>query len=238
MLMKNLILYISVLLLLIGCNRNAITPSVHIVRTDVDIANFSSIQVHGRFNLYITMSNENRVVIETNDNVLPSIECYTMADNTLVLDLKRGTSFRREPTLNIYVSAINLYDIIGLNRANILLENLFIGNTLNIELSGDVYFEGKVKVNMLTAKMSNGSMMRIAGNANRAVFHSSGESVLYGYNLINKDCDIGIGENGYAEIYVTNKLFVDARSFCTLYYKGYPYTQIYAPDDAIIEPYY
>ena len=77
-----------------------IDGSNRLIRNNMQIPNIKNVQIKGIANLYIQQAEENKLIIEAEDNILPTLIQKT-TDNTLYIDLDNPLI---KPNLPILIS--------------------------------------------------------------------------------------------------------------------------------------
>jgi hypothetical protein len=81
------------------------------VRSEIrEITGFSGVNNTGSFNVYVNRSDEYRVEVKAQENLIPIIETY-LSGHTLIVQTKDGTCFRSDSPVEVYVSLPELEEL-------------------------------------------------------------------------------------------------------------------------------
>lgn len=120
--MKNII-HIIFLLLIFGCNSekagDCFQTGGDIVKIEIEVPSFNEIVVHQRVELFIEQGDEQKVVIESGENLLPDISVEVI-DNELIIKNNNTCNFFREYDLTkVYVTSPNITIIRNSSEQNV-----------------------------------------------------------------------------------------------------------------------
>jgi len=122
-----------------------------------NVSNFNKISVSGGIDVNYTQSGKYTTEIETDQENLPKVE-ITVKDGTLEIKRKKGTQFKRNTTVIVYVSAPSLEGIAMSGGSDFYAKEISTNKTLSIAASGgaDLDIE-KISVNECKLAFSGGA---------------------------------------------------------------------------------
>ncbi|MDX2047436.1 MAG: head GIN domain-containing protein [Chitinophagaceae bacterium] len=176
------------------------------------VSGFTGVTVSGAIELYVTQSNEEKVVISARDaEDVAKIE--TVVENgTLKIRFKNrnnwwgnqwNTSGRK---FRAYVSLPVIKKLASAGSGNIYVQGKIKADDLRIGLSGSGNFEGEVEAGKIDVGLSGSSNVRIKGKAGTTSYSISGSGNIMGSNMAADFCDVSISGSGNAELTVNKEL--------------------------------
>jgi hypothetical protein len=166
-----------------------------------DVANFSSISLHGVGKLNIKQTGKESLTITAEDNLLPLIET-TVADGKLIIGPKKGVSI--SPTKPIEF-VVEVKDLQGL------------------EMSGAGELEMKdLQTKRLKIDLSGVGQINLSGKVEELVLDMSGAGSFQGTDLKTKKANLNCSGVGSAVVNVSNSLDVTVSGAGSVEYLGSP----------------
>ncbi len=197
---------LAVILLTMACNvsvpgSSAITGSGVTNRQQRSLPEFTGVELSGSADVVVNFGNEQSVVVEADDNILPLVET-TVRGSTLVIGLKPFASLNtRQPIqVTMTVKALDVASISG--SGNITINNLS-AKTVNFALSGS---------GNITA----------AGNAERVTVSLNGSGNIFLDSLKAKSAGVKLKGSGNIKVYASESLEASIPGSGTVQYRGNP----------------
>lgn len=197
-------------------------PYGNTVAYERPVRTFDNIAVSSGFELIVTQDNSQEVVIEAKENLHQYIEVEVIG-STLRVYCRRGIIFGWGAVVRVYVSTDYLDNVSSSGGGSIVFDNLWVGNKLDIHVSGGGDLFGDVDLISLDVSLSGGSKADLAGFADYLNINSSGGSKTWFNYLESLDCDITVSGGGYAEIYAKQNLHVNGSGGSKVFFKGNPF---------------
>jgi hypothetical protein len=197
-----------------------VTPSANITTQKKSIVDFSKLDVSDLFTVYVSISDEESVSVEANDNLHPYISVNKYGDKLVVqladnINIKKG-----EATLNVHISMRDLNMIKGAGAVKFELENELAGQELQLDLSGASALSGYFNLELLDVSLTGASRLDLSGHSNRFIIDASGASFVkdfsFGANQFRADLD------GASEFHLTvhESMDIIASGASVIYYRG------------------
>ncbi len=183
---------------------------------------FDQVYISNGFELILTQSNNNALVVETNENLHPYI-VTEIVGNKLRIYLRRNLILGRGSKVKIFLDCNYLDNVSASGGSKILLTNLWIANSLDFHISGGGSLYGDVDLLSMYISLSGGSKADLAGYADELRINSSGGSKTWFSYLESEHCNANISGGGYAEIFAKQHLTVNASGGSKLFFRGNPY---------------
>lgn len=160
---------------------------------------FTSIEVNGSFEIYITGQKDQRVTVTGDDNLLPFVIAEAKGQR---LCLRAARSWSARKRIKVDIEARNIDSLSSFGASDISASGLSQGSfTLDMNGSGKTRLSGKTK--KLTATLSGTGILE-AGN-----FHAQGVS-------------ISVSGAGSADVYAGESLNAGISGVGNVYYHGNP----------------
>ncbi len=187
------------------------------------INSFTSIEVSGAIDLYLSQSNDEGVAISAaNDDNKSRIKTEVSNGVLHIFFDGKGGSWKSwgNTKSKAYVSFKDLKRVEATGACNVIVvDNIKVAN-LKIDFSGASDFKGEVSTTNISIGSSGASNIRISGQTINADMEASGASNIKAYELKADNCRAEA--SGAANIRITvNKDFkAEASGGATIYYKG------------------
>ena len=199
-------------------NKKGIKGNGHITQETRNIAAFNKLRISGVFDVIIEQGETQKVVIETDENILPLIKS-NVKDSVLLLRLNEDSSVYNSTKLIIHVTIKNIeqLDVIGVNGVQsskltlhqFVLHNKGVGNT-NLNLSCQ-HFE---------AKLDGVGNVTLTGDADSATIVNSGVGNLYANQFITQQLKIINSGVGNAEVNAQQQIKISNTGIGNINYIG------------------
>ncbi len=226
--MKNKVkfLAVSLITLLFLQTSIAATPSFgwvkgsgKIVKETREVSNFHGLGVGGAFEVILIKSNNEKVVLEMDDNLLPYVSTRVYGG---ILEIDNERDFRNpsELKVTIYYKSINEIDISG--AASLTSEDVLKCENFEFEASGASDVQLKLDVESMEADLSGASKVTFSGKASSVEIEASGASVYKALELETEECELDASGAAVAKVWVTEKFAIEASGASSVRYKGSP----------------
>jgi hypothetical protein len=150
-----------------------------IVKETRSVEAFTGIDVGGAFNVYFTQQENMSLVVEADENLLEKISTNVNGETLYI----KSNNIKNATSLNIYLSAPGLNELIASGAANVKNENTLNGESLNIRVSGAASVELDIKINDLTTDASGAGYLKLSGSAAYHDVDASGAAEVKAGNL-------------------------------------------------------
>lgn len=191
------------------------------IRTEErDVSNFKKVNLSGVGSLIITQGEQESLVIEADDNIIPLIEAEVIGDK-LNIGFKRGYNFIPASTLKFYLTAKEL-DEIKLSGAGNIYCNEFSTGELEFEISGAGDIDFKINAESIVIISSGAGDITLEGSTGTQKITLSGAGKYNGAGLESKKCEISVSGAGSATVNVSEELDVDIGGVGNVSYMGKP----------------
>jgi len=201
--MKKIILLLTIIAFL-GCDSeeagNCLQKSGDIIQEEILLGDFDEIIVYDKIKLYIEQGAEQKVVVETGENLLNEISVEVEQGRLVLKNDNRCNFFREYGITSIYVTLPNLKYL--RHAGNIQLESIGVLNfeelwlvSENQAFDPEIHTDGNFKLNLnvknLRITSDNYSHFFLTGNVeNFDGFFAAGDSRLEARDLIVQNYDL------------------------------------------------
>lgn len=211
---------LSLTFVLTSCFKKSVKPSDNVTVESRQLSGFSKLDVSDAMEVYITMNQQEDVVIEANEN----LHEYILSDvvgGTLKLRLKSNVRVKSGATIKIYVSALYMeaMNISGASRVELL--NDLITTSLDLDVSGASSLQGGITVDECDFRISGASRVELWGQTNNAKLKLSGASDFRDFTFtVNNYLNIDLSGASKAELTANGTMDIEASGASTFNYKG------------------
>jgi hypothetical protein len=185
-----------------------------------EISGIDEVDFLGMGDLIITQGEEESLVVEADDNVLPLIETDVSGDR-LIIGYKTGYNFIPTSNVKFYLTVIDLDSISLKGAGNIDCDNLETGE-LEFEISGAGDIDFTLDADELTVTSSGAGDMNFSGEVQRQDVVISGVGRYNSKELISEECKVTLSGAGSVTVNVTEELDIKVSGVGNVYYIGSP----------------
>ena len=208
---------------LMSCEKDelSITPSGNVTTQNYSIADFDQLVAEDLFEVYVQFSDtEEDLVIEADDNIQHLVE-VNRRNGKLTIGLEKNVRIHgRQPTLKAYLTTKDLNTIEGSGAVNLILENAWEANNVDIELTGASTMTGTIIADQLDAFLTGACSMNIEGSAHYFDIYADGASHMSDTDFSCDYLEANLTGASTVKVTVNRELDVDADGGSTVYYKG------------------
>lgn len=217
-----LTLFAGLIVVLIGCSTRGITGSGRIEVEERELEAFDGLTLEGTGEVYIKQGFENKVLIQTDDNILPYLKTEII-DGTLYLGLKNSQELITPSKAVFYhVTTKNLNKMNLSGSGRITTEQPLSTEVLRLQVSGSGRMNIDIDVKDLDLSIAGSGAVEARGGADRQEVTVSGSGNYNGLALKSLEADITISGSGYVLLNVVDNLNANISGDASVRYKGMP----------------
>jgi len=219
---KSLLLIIAFLttgILAYSAPAKRINGSGKVIKETRELKSFNAIDIGGAFEVELIKSNDEKIIIETDDNIMPYIKT-TISGGELEVDNIRDINNPTELKLTIYYKSLDEIDLSG--AAELFSADVLESSSLEMDCSGASEITLKLNVGNFEAEFSGASKVELEGSAKSVEMEVSGASVLRAYGLEINDLELDASGAAVVKVLVIGKLGIEASGASSVRYKGDP----------------
>lgn len=217
----HLTIIIATALVLSSCHVNfGEVGNGNVVTQDRNISkDFTGVKSSAGIDVYLTQGTENKVVVETDENIQEYIE--TSVNNGM---LKIGTrkNIRRAKSRKVYVTFKELDKIEASSGSSIKGNSVIKSQNLSLKASSGAEIELEVFSQDLDIKASSGADMKISGKSSSLTAQASSGSDINAKNLLVLNCIAKASSGAEIDVNVKEKIDANASSGGEVNYYGDP----------------
>ncbi|MBC8503922.1 MAG: DUF2807 domain-containing protein [Anaerolineales bacterium] len=220
---KNILVAIlSLTLILSACAARIVRGSGDVVSEMRDVSGFDEVDVCCGMELILSQGDEISLEIEAEDNILAEIESRVVGDSLRIeyRDQYPETGYRPTRPIRIYltIAEIRAVEISGGGELDAFTIET---DSLDLRLSGG----SEAEIDSLIAEefnlhISGGGDASVSGQVVEQNIHLSGGSSYEAGNLESSEAGLDVSGGGDAEVWVTDKLVVNASGGSSISYYG------------------
>lgn len=226
------ILLFAILLNCLACSQKVI-GSGKLATRQLGLSNVRKISIAGVGKLSITQGQEENLLIEADDNILPHI-LSEVKNGELVLKPDKNLDFTPVIPLIFSVKIKDISKITASGSTEIEINSLKTTN-LNVNLKGSTKMGAKITLNTLSIDASGSSQVTLNGVADSQIFVLKGSSKIDGSNLIGKQANLNASGSAHVKLNVTEKISGSASGSVTVHYKNNPTNELKASGSVTIQ---
>jgi len=228
--MKNLF-YLILILTVVSCGK--VTPKGEIQSKDVELAEFSKLDMQGKFRVFYIQSPHNFVNVETYPNVFDNLN-IEVKDKNLSITEKSATD--KVDFYNITIYGKNPFDDIKIaDSVELNISSQMKVENFSLHLKDNAKFIGSVISEKSTIEMLNKSRANLLGKTTLAKLNIRDTASIISPYWYIKDLEIDSENGNYAELNVDEEIKGKIGNTSKLIYYGNPSKKLKVTEKATIE---
>lgn len=229
--MKRILLVLWINLIVISCGK--VTPKGNIENKDIQVEDFSNLNLQGKFKVFFVTSPNNFVNVETYENVAKNLK-INVSDKTLNIVEKRETQGVDFYNITVYSKynpeKISVSDSVELNISGEIKTDNF---TLN--LKNNAKFIGALNSRRAAVEMQNTSRANFTGKTKDALIKIADTAHIIAPYWVITNLDLQAKNGSYTEVDVKDTLKGNIQNTSKLLFYNDPVRRFKADKTAKIE---
>ncbi len=217
------LLSLGAALLLCACNINITSGengNGNVVTQEREITgDFSEVSGSAGLDVYLSQGNENKIVVEADENLLPLIETEVEAGK---LSVTTNQNIGRSKAKKVYVTFKEINAVEASSGAEVTGNSVIKSQNLSLKCSSGADLEVEIFAEEVTAKASSGAEMKVAGTATMLRADASSGSELNAKDLMVLNCAAEASSGAEITVNVKEKLETNVGSGGDINYYGNP----------------
>lgn len=219
------ILSVAAMPLFTGCDviigRETVRGNGHIIKQDRPTAPFDELELQGSMDVYVTIGAEQKVTVETDENIQPFIELEENAGE-LAINQKDNTSISTNRGVKVYVTTPKLENISLSGTGNIYLDGKFVStDRIKFSLSGSGNLKAReVDAPIVEARLTGSGNIYIKGKTRDVEVDIEGSADFMGEDLLAENAKVNIAGSGDAHVYASLKIDANIAGSGDVKYRG------------------
>lgn len=191
----------------------------NVVKQERNVGPFSGIDVGGAFKVYLTQGDQEKVVVEADENLMDVIETEVHG-GTLKISTKED--IRDSKALNIYITFKTLHELEVSGACHLTGENKFSLGDLELDCSGASDVVLKFSAESVEMDCSGASKVELYGSAEKVELDLSGASSLDAFEFEANKLEADVSGASHGRMTVKETLSADVSGAAGFKYKGEP----------------
>ncbi len=218
-LVKTGLLLLALLMVLPSAEAKRIKGSGKLIKETRNLSSFHALEVGGAFEVELIKSTETKIIIKTDDNIMPYISTR-VSGGELEIETTQDIDNATALSLIIYYQNLDELDISG--AAELFSKDILTTNHLELDFSGAADITLKIEVESLEADFSGATDIEFDGKVKNAEIEISGAATLRAYGLEVNDLDLEVSGAANAKVLAIDHMKVDCSGASSVRYKGNP----------------
>ena len=190
-----------------------------LVTSERDVSSFDKICSGGSAEIRFHPSQESRVVVTTDSNLIDYVTTETKS-KTLNIGTEWGSYSFTKIVVDVYGPVLTGVSMSGSGKFYCGEE--ITATSFAADVSGSGRIEGSIECDKFTARISGSGKITVSGTSRDSGITISGSGNFYGKELCTNNASVDVSGSGRAEVYVTGNLDVKISGSGRVSYQGEP----------------
>ena len=208
-----------IILFFSSCNLNYKKGNGNIEKVEISVDDFQRVNIGGIYNVVLIQSDENKVTIETDENLQDFIN--TEVFNT-TLNINNVHNLKSSEGIDVKIYYKELNQIYSSGASNIENEGILVSEKFNLTLSGAGAVDLEVNAVRIEINLTGAGIITLKGETDFLETQISGAGGLRAFELKSNESDISVSGLGGAEVFAREKLEVSITGIGGIIYAGNP----------------
>jgi len=191
----------------------------NVVTEEHKVGAFTELFLDGVCNIYLDQGDEEKVVIEADENLHEYIYVDYSGDR-LEIDMKSRINIRSLKKLNIYITVNNLERLRIMGVGNVKTEGTLKLDKLKTKITGVGNVKLELEANSLDAELNAVGNITLKGEINEAEISNSGVGKLDASDMRLNKLDLNVSGVGKTEVYVEKEVAVRSTGVGNVHVRG------------------
>jgi len=189
------------------------------VSSEINVSSFNKIESAGIAEIRYYKSEEYKVIITTDSNLINLIKAETK-NNTLELGVKPGNYTFTKIEIDVYCPTLTSVTISGSGK--FYSDGKIMEPKFNITVSGSGNIDVNIECDTFSSKISGSGKTTVIGKSNETSIDISGSGEFNGADFISNNVEIDLSGSGEADVFVISRLKAKISGSGRLNYYGDP----------------
>ncbi|WP_319500570.1 head GIN domain-containing protein [uncultured Draconibacterium sp.] len=221
--MKQFVVFLSGIILSLFTSSCLLQSTVkgngNVTTEERDLEDFNALNVSRGMNVYVTMGNDYKVVVEADENLHKSIVTELHGEE---LRIKAIDIIRNATSLKVFVTLPQLEAATSSSGSNVFSENVLNVNDIDLSVSSGANLNFVLNAEEVSAKASSGSNIFLEGKASSINAKASSGSNIKAGDLKAKAAQASVSSGANIWLSTENELQATASSGGNVFYNGNP----------------
>ena len=215
-----LLILITLMLSTTGCIRERIEGNYSVGTEERSVSSFYNVESNGNIHVEIIPSDETRVEVKAETNVIPYVETWSDG-NTMIVEFRHGYNIHEHYPVEVTLYTPEL-ESLHLSGSGRIYSGHFNAVNASVRLSGSGNIDCSFNAATLDADVSGSGNLFVEGAADRADLRISGSGKIDAGNLACQTCKAKISGSGNLWVDVEESLEGWISGSGSIYYYGDP----------------
>nr|WP_321353548.1 head GIN domain-containing protein [uncultured Draconibacterium sp.] len=221
--MKQFVVFLSGIILSLAASsclfQSTVKGNGDVTTEERGIEDFDALNVSRGMNVYVSIGNDYKVVVEADENLHKSIVTELHGEE---LRIKAIDNIRKATSKKVFVTLPRLISAKSSSGSNVFSENTLNVNDLDLAVSSGANLTFSLDADDVKAKSSSGSNIFLEGNANSINAKASSGSNIKAGDLKAKSAQANVSSGANIWLSTENQLKANASSGGNVFYNGNP----------------
>jgi len=182
---------------------------------------FNGVVTEGEFDVFYVPDTESKVVLKTDQNLIPYIRT-SISGSTLIVDNGTRKCLRSEYPIQIYVHTPEI-NLMRMEGSGLIYAESVVSDELRLEIEGSGKIDVKgIDVHELSAIITGSGDVELWGETEVAIYTITGSGRISAENVLSNTCTTEISGSGTIYCHADEKLNVIISGSGDIFYKGSP----------------
>ncbi|WP_297094267.1 head GIN domain-containing protein [uncultured Draconibacterium sp.] len=221
--MKQFVVFLSGIILSLVASSCLLQSTVNgngdVTTEERDLEDFNALSVSRGMNVYVTMGDEYKVVVEADENLHESIVTELQGEE---LRIKAIDNIRKATSKKVFVTLPRLVSAKSSSGSNVFSENTLNVDDIDLAVSSGANLSFTLKADNVNAKSSSGSNIFLEGNAASISAKASSGSNIKAGDLKASSAEAKVSSGANIWVSTKDELRANASSGGNVFYNGNP----------------
>lgn len=221
-----------------ACNVNMSTVEGNGVEStrQLNFGSFKKLEVSGDFDVKLIPSNQHRVVVTADENILPLIK-IDEDGQTLRIRYKNNTSIRTKGDVKVVVYMETLKDIELAGSGKVVTAGRFMNDDrMDFTIAGSGNLDLEVQSPEMEVSIGGSGTAALSGKTRNLEVSIGGSGDYKGEQMMSENTTVSIGGSGTAKVHASIKLEANIAGSGDVYYTGNPQVSKAVAGSGRVEP--
>lgn len=189
-----------------------------------ELPSFNSLDIGGALSVYIEISEEQEVIIETDENLQDNVKAE-VKDGILFI---KSSTIKNPTKLNAFIKMTDVEFIKASGATDVKSESLIVADELKIVASGATSVNLSVDVQYLESIVSGAADLTLSGKATTHQLEVSGAGSILAKSMVTSKSMYNVSGASDASLNVTDELIGEKKGAASISYIGNPMKSVIA----------
>jgi hypothetical protein len=201
-------------------NGHRVKGNGHVVTENKPVGDFTSVELHGGFDVYLTEGSPASIKIEAEENIIPHIELLVM-NGVLSIETEDNIWLKERKPVKIFITSPTYNNIEVTSSGTVIGQTKITNDTkLGLSVSGSGELKLDVDAPEIAADVSGSGEMSLSGETKKISGDVTGSGDIKAMNLKSEEAYLQVSGSGNIDVYASVKLDANVSGSGDIRYKG------------------